>query len=97
MFNVPLATITNIIYNTSYKNDNYIPPARKKYIGENAVKAKLTNSLANEIRKFYNENKISYSKLANKYGISKSMVGDIIRNETYFDKDRKITYETQNS
>lgn len=44
---------------------------------------KMNQELANEIRRIYKEEKISYQKIADKFGISKSTVADIIFNRTW--------------
>ena len=44
---------------------------------------KMTQDKADEIRKIYSEEKISYQKLADKFNISKSTVADIINNRTW--------------
>lgn len=51
--------------------------------GEKAALSKLTNQQASEIRKQYNDTKISYPKLAKKYGVNKSTIGRIVRQETF--------------
>lgn len=44
---------------------------------------KMTQEKADEIRKIYSEEKISYQKLADRFNISKSTVADIIHNRTW--------------
>ena len=43
----------------------------------------MTQEKANEIRQIYQNEKTSYQKIANKFGISKSTVADIISNRTW--------------
>jgi DNA invertase Pin-like site-specific DNA recombinase len=43
----------------------------------------MTQEKANEIRQIYQNEKISYQKLADKFGVSKSTVADIISNRTW--------------
>jgi DNA invertase Pin-like site-specific DNA recombinase len=50
---------------------------------ENGRHTKMTLELANEIRNIYQTEKISYQKLADKYGVSKSTIADIISNRTW--------------
>lgn len=50
---------------------------------QNGRHTKMTQEKANEIRKIYQEEKISYQKIADKFGISKSTVADIISNRTW--------------
>ena len=44
---------------------------------------KLTQEIADEIRKIYKEQKISYEKLSKQFNISKSTVSDIVNNRTW--------------
>lgn len=44
---------------------------------------KMTLELANKIREIYKNEKTSYQKLANKFGVSKSTIADIISNRTW--------------
>ena len=43
----------------------------------------MNQEKANEIRQIYQNEKISYQKLADKFGISKSTVADIISGRTW--------------
>jgi hypothetical protein len=51
--------------------------------GEKASLSKLTNIQAEMIRKEYKETKLSYPKLAKKYGVNKSTIARIVRKETF--------------
>lgn len=49
---------------------------------ENGRHTKMNLETAKNIRKDYKELKLSYSKLAEKYNISKSTISDIIKERT---------------
>ncbi len=82
------------IYDEKYKNrlhynsflniwsgrryQNIMPEALEK-----GRHTKMTQEKADEIRKIYSEEKISYQKLADRFNISKSTVADIIHNRTW--------------
>ena len=53
---------------------------------EKGRRLKMTQSLADEIRNTYKNEKISYAKLAERYNISKSTIADIITNRTWKSK-----------
>lgn len=44
---------------------------------------KMTQEKANQVREIYNNEKISYTKLAEKFNVSKSTIADIISNRTW--------------
>lgn len=44
---------------------------------------KMTQEKANQVREIYNNEKISYAKLAEKFNVSKSTIADIISNRTW--------------
>ena len=44
---------------------------------------KMTQEKANQIRELYLKGNLSYGKLAEEFGISKSTVADIIKNRTW--------------
>ena len=44
---------------------------------------KMNQEIANEIRKRYKNEKISYNQLAEEYNCSKSTIADIIKNRTW--------------
>lgn len=82
------------IYNEKYKNIlhynaflNIWNGARYKHIMpevfENGRHTKMNLETAKNIRKDYKELKLSYSKLAEKYNISKSTISDIIKERTW--------------
>lgn len=74
----------NHLFLGTYK-DNAIDRNNKKrgYIPdpEHVNTTKLTWNIVREIRKEYKENNITYRNLAKKYGISRSEIGYIIKNE----------------
>ena len=50
---------------------------------ENGRHTKMTQEKANQIRELYLKGNLSYGKLAEEFGISKSTVADIIKNRTW--------------
>ena len=87
---------------SDYSIDNLIAVKRKDYNqGENNAYAKLTDEQVEEIKKIYNENnglranlndpmaKISYRKLAKKYGVSHTAISGIIKGQ-YRNKDNYV-------
>ena len=56
---------------------------RFKYVGEKNPRAKLTNEIAEEIRREFSTGTISRKELAVKYNVRKSIIERIITNQTY--------------
>lgn len=55
---------------------------------ENGRHTKLTQEIADDIRKAYREEKVSYQKLAERFGISKSSVADVLKGRTWKNKSK---------
>lgn len=56
---------------------------RRSYRGEGNPAAKLTINTVNQIRQDYERRNLSYDKLKLKYGVSKSLIAQIIRKEIW--------------
>ena len=55
--------------------------ARTKMIGKNNPKTKLTEIQVLEIRRIYNEDKISQAKLAKMYDVSQCTIFNVLNNK----------------
>lgn len=60
-----------------------------KRSGENAPQSKITYIIANEIREKYSTGNYKHFDLSKEYNISKTMIGNIIRNEYWIDTENK--------
>lgn len=74
-FKVTKANIGYIIRNNTWVDKNYIPNKLIHY------KLKLNQESADKIRTEYNTNKYTHKQLADKFGVTRSHIGKIIRNE----------------
>lgn len=72
--------------NSSYLNANLPPPLKRKKYKPTSKGQKINYEIAQEIR-LMNKNKITQTKIANKFGISQALVSAIILEKTW--KTRK--------
>ena len=80
-FGVPNSSVVgNIIHNKTYRDPDYTPPSSKE-LRQRA----LTITDAYIIRERYKTERIALSALAREFGVSNSVVGNIIHNKTYCD------------
>ncbi len=79
-YNVDVGTIMYIIKNETYIDPDYTP--KNPGIG---AKRKLSMSDANAIREKYQSERVTLSTLAREFGSHQSIIGRIVRNETYHD------------
>jgi len=83
-YNVDITCVSLIICNKNWNDSNY---TRVKF--ENKRYTKLTQAIADEIRKLYKTGKYLQKQLAKMFNISLQTVGFIIRNKTWIDSKIK--------
>lgn len=112
-YDITRSCVSSIIRNRSWKDDNYIPPIRSNYHNKVGLikvhkpkpylinnQSKLTFEQAEEIRKKYYEDRLSQVVLAKEYGVSRSLISDVVNNKRIYNKketnsarDRVIVYK----
>ena len=79
-YGVASGTVGNIINNKTYFDRHYTPPNPGM-----SVLRKLTMADANAIREKYKSERITLNALAREFGVSRSIITGVVRNETYYD------------
>ena len=91
-FGVTKAAIGSIINNKTFPDTNYAP--QKPGI---SVLRKLATETVNIIREKYEDSRVTLSALAREFSVSRSVIGEIIRNESYHDPNYKPPSDRDNS
>ncbi len=79
-YGVTVGAICNIVVNKTFHDPDYT--LRNP---EFSVRRKLSTADANDIRKRYATERITQSAMGREFGVDSSVIGGIIRNETYYD------------
>jgi len=79
-YSVTNGTISNIVMNKTFHDPEYTPRN-----SESSVRRKLSTVKANIIRERYATERITESALGREFGVDRSVIGKVIRNETYYD------------
>lgn len=80
-FNLSRTQTSYIINNKSHFDKSY----ERTKMRDAKYKVRITDEMASEIRKKFNDENISYSELAKRYDISETTISDIILNRRHFD------------
>lgn len=77
-FKVSVDCIRLLIYNKTYKDDNYIPTSCSK------KQIKITDEQAKEIREDYLINRNTFEWYSNKYDVTIEYISNVINNKTHY-------------
>ena len=92
------ATDENYGYNLRYGGESNVPTQEtiNKIIESNVANGNWVGfEEARAIREDYNSSTLTQKQLANKYGVSRGLIRDVVNNYTYYDENFKNTREIQ--
>lgn len=79
-YGVTNGAISNIVMNRTFHDPDYTPRNP-----ESSVRRKLSTADANVVRERYAAERITERTLGREFGVDSSVIGGVIRNETYYD------------